>query len=70
MEEFGVDAEGLRWALDQLMESRSAPGSPVPQPVPLDLPDTLPEDGVGGRAALEQLVGPALRSAVRLDHPG
>ncbi|MDP9404986.1 MAG: pyridoxal-dependent decarboxylase [Actinomycetota bacterium] len=70
IEEFGVDAEGLRWALDQLIEWRGAPGTPVPRPVPLDLPDTLPEDGVGDHAALEQLVGPALRSAVRLDHPG
>ena len=70
-EDFAPDPEGLQQALRRLIEVRSRPGSAhVASPLVLDLPRTLPEAGVGGRAALERLAGPGLEQAARLDHPG
>ena len=70
-EDFAPDAEGLMEAMRRLVELRGAPGSPHVDPeAALDLPVALPDIGVGGRAALEQLAGPALSQASRLDHPG
>ena len=70
-DDFAPDHEGLQQALRRLIEVRSRPGSAhVDAPSVLDLPRTLPEGGVGGRAALERLAGPGLEQAARLDHPG
>lgn len=70
-DDFTPDEQGLADALNQLVEFRSAPGSPHVDPeLVLDLPAVLPEDGVGGRAALDRLAGPALGHISRLDHPG
>ncbi len=69
--DFAADPDGLIWALRRLLEARTRPGSPHPDPsVALDLPERLPVDGCGGRAALEALAGPVLDRASRLDHPG
>jgi L-2,4-diaminobutyrate decarboxylase len=65
------DAAGLQDAVRRLIEARSAVGSPHVDPsLALDLPDALPDAGLGGRGALEQLAGPALERVSRLDHPG
>ncbi len=70
-EDFVPDVEGLTDALRRLVELRGAPGRPHVDPeTALDLPAALPDVGVGGRAALEQLAAPALEQASRLDHPG
>ncbi len=70
-EDFAPDVEGLTDAIRRLVELRGAPGSPHVDPeIAVELPATLPDVGVGGRAALEQLAGPALAQASRLDHPG
>jgi len=70
-EDFAPDEQGLTEALGRLVEFRSKPGSPHVDPeLMLDLPGVLPATGVGGRAALDRLAGPALGQASRLDHPG
>ncbi len=70
-EDFAPDVEALNEAVSRLVELRGAPGSPHVDPeIKLDLPAALPKDGLGGRAALEALAGPALSQASRLDHPG
>jgi len=70
-EDFAPDVEGLTDAIRLLVELRGAPGSPHVDPeIAVELPAAVPEVGVGGRAALEQLAGPALAQASRLDHPG
>jgi len=63
------DVEGLNEAMRRLVELRAVPGSPHPE-TELDLPAALPEDGIGGRAALAALAGSALGQVSRLDHPG
>jgi L-2,4-diaminobutyrate decarboxylase len=70
-QDFTPDVEGLSAAMRRLAELRGAPGSPHVDPqLTLELPQSLPEDGVGGPAALDRLAGPALAQASRLDHPG
>lgn len=70
-DDFAPDEQGLADALRRLVEFRGAPGSPHIDPdLVLDLPAVLPETGVGGRAALGRLAGPALGQVSRLDHPG
>ena len=70
-QDFTPDVEGLQQALRLLIQARERPGSPHVDPAtPLGLPQQWPAAGVGGRAALEQLAGPALEQASRLDHPG
>jgi L-2,4-diaminobutyrate decarboxylase len=70
-EDFAPDVEGLQAALDRLVAARNARGVPHADPqLSLNLPDALPETGVGGRAALERLAGVALEQVSRLDHPG
>lgn len=69
--DFAPDAEGLTVALSRLIAARSVPGVPHADPAgELDLPELLPEDGLGGRGALDLLAGPALEQVSRLDHPG
>lgn len=70
-EDFAADPEGLQKALQRLIEVHGQRGSPHVDPdLALALPRALPEAGVGGRAALERLAGPALEQVTRLDHPG
>ncbi len=70
-EDFAPDADGLQEALAALIAFRGRPGSPHIDPsVELGLPPTLPDHGVGGRAALDRLAGPALEQVSRLDHRG
>ncbi len=70
-EDFGPDADGLGYAVTRLVAARSAPGVPHADPdAELDLPRVLPEQGAGGRAALDMLAGPALEQVSRLDHQG
>jgi L-2,4-diaminobutyrate decarboxylase len=73
--DFRPAREELRWALETLADALEADGEPVPGQAGTEdalagLPDTLPETGVGGRAALEALAGPWLGGATRLGHPG
>jgi L-2,4-diaminobutyrate decarboxylase len=63
--------QALHEALQQLIDAKNAPGTPHGDPVaPLDLPEALPAHGIGGRAALAALAGPALTRPTRVDHPG
>lgn len=59
---FGPDAAGLARAVDLLI---TPPKAPAP-----DLPDELPEHGLGPVPALEQLAPPVLGSARALGSPG
>lgn len=70
--DFRPDAEGLRAALEELIAVRSAAGVPHTDPGRglAEIPPDWPETGVGGRAALALLAGPALHAVSRLDHPG
>lgn len=69
--DFAPDDAGLRDALQALIDARHAPGMPHGDPnAPLLLPETWPAAGMGGRAALAQLAGPALVRPTRFDHPG
>ncbi len=53
-EDFAPDADGLGYAVARLVAARSAPGAPNADPdTDLDLPRLLPEQGVGGREALD-----------------
>ncbi len=69
---FEFDEAGLRAALALLRAYRGAPaGPPVPPaPAALDLPDRLPEEGLGEAATLDALAPFALGGATRLDAPG
>ncbi len=70
-EDFGPDTDGLGYAVARLVAARSAPGVSHADPhADLDLPQLLPEEGVGGRAALDMLAGPTLEQVSRLDHRG
>jgi len=70
-EDFVPDADGLGYALARLVAARSAPGVPHADPDDdLNLPRVLPEEGLGGRGALDLLAGPALEQVSRLDHRG
>lgn len=70
-EDFVPDPVGLQEALRRLIEVKGQRGDPHVDPDSLlDLPRALPETGIGGRAALDLLAGPALEQASRLDHPG
>lgn len=69
--DFYPDADGLADALARLIDARSAPGVPHADPGrELQLPRVLPEEGLGGREALDVLAGPALEQVSRLDHRG
>lgn len=70
--EFAADLDGLLNAVRRLVAARSAPGSPHVDPATLsvDLPDDLPDAGLGGQGALDALAGIALSAVTRLDHPG
>ncbi len=70
--DFEFNDAGLRAALALLRAYR---GVAAEQPVPLasgtlDLPDRLPEEGLGPTAALDELAPLALGGAARLDAPG
>jgi len=69
---FEVNDAGLRAALALLRAYRGAArGQPVPPaPGTLDLPDRLPDEGLGAAAALDELAPLALGGAARLDAPG
>lgn len=69
--DFGPDLEGLRRAVDLLAEHAGRAAAPLPPEPPAPAwPELLPEDGVGGRAALEALAPAVLGDAARLGHPG
>lgn len=59
---FAADATGLRQALDALL-------APPDAKDPRDLPDDLPEHGIGEAAAIERLAPIVLGGARRLDAP-
>jgi L-2,4-diaminobutyrate decarboxylase len=65
--DFTPDAEALARALQQLIELRQHGDSTGDATA---LPSALPVEGVGGRAALEQLAPWALDRSARLDAPG
>jgi L-2,4-diaminobutyrate decarboxylase len=65
-----VDRELLARAIDQLERSRAPRARPVPIDPPLELPDALPEAGLGEREALERLAAAALDGSAQLHHPG
>ncbi|MDA8039111.1 MAG: pyridoxal-dependent decarboxylase [Actinomycetota bacterium] len=69
--DFHPDVDGLADALARLVAARSATGEPHVDPNRnLELPRVLPEEGLGGRGALDLLAGPALEQVSRLDHRG
>lgn len=67
-EDFALDRDGLLEAIELL--ERHAGGEPLPARTLLNLPDDLPEAGVGGREALAWLAPPLLGGAAGLGHPG
>lgn len=67
---FTADGDGLRGALERLLALRDDPGSPVPDASLPDLPDRLPEQGVGTDQAVALAADVGVGRAVRLDHPG
>ncbi len=72
---FEPDAQGLHGAVTMLVAALGEPGDlpdqpPVPTAGTLDLPEALPEEGVGEGAALEHLAPAALTGAARLGDPG
>ena len=70
-EDFRVDADGLRRALELLIEARGGLGSPHLEPAAEVLvPRELPERGLGSASALQLLAPIALTQVARLDHPG
>ncbi len=70
-EDFAVDVDGLRDALDRLVAARQLRGSAhVDADVPLDLPEVLPAAGVGARSAVALMARAGLEHVSRLDHPG
>nr|WP_274637046.1 pyridoxal-dependent decarboxylase [Microbacterium bovistercoris] len=69
--DFAPDDEGLHEALRLLIEAKRMPGTPHGDPeAALPLPESWPDEGVGGRAALAALAAPALAQPTRFDHPG
>jgi L-2,4-diaminobutyrate decarboxylase len=65
--DFSPDSQGLERALKQLIDFRN--GTVIKTRIPA-LPTGLPNVGIGGRAAMEQLAPWALDSSARLDAPG
>jgi L-2,4-diaminobutyrate decarboxylase len=69
--DFEPNLDGLRRAVELIAEHAAQAGEPLPEPGPsTGWPDSLPEAGVGGLGALEQLAPTVLGSAARLGHPG
>ncbi|WP_417564365.1 hypothetical protein [Microbacterium sp.] len=69
--DFAPDEQGLRDALQLLIDAKRAPGTAHGDPVgALELPTQWPVDGVGSPAALAALADIALVQATRLDHAG
>ena len=69
--DFELDPAGLGRALELLGEHFAAAGEPLPgAPAAASWPSELPEDGIGGAAALERLAPAVLGGAARLGHPG
>ena len=63
--------EGLHRAVELLAEQAARPRDPWPCQAPAaPWPDSLPETGAGGTAALEALAPTVLGAAARLGHPG
>lgn len=67
---FVPDETALVAALTRVLDARRQPGSPHPPPAESHLPSALPDDGVGGAAALDLLAVTAVDDATRLNHPG
>lgn len=69
--DFEPDIDGLRRAVELIAEHAGRAGEPLPKSgSSTGWPDSLPEAGVGGLAALEQLAPTVLGPAARLGHPG
>ena len=69
--DFELDPAGLGRALELLGEHFAAAGEPLPgAPAAASWPSELPENGIGGAAALERLAPAVLGGAARLGHPG
>jgi len=70
MTDFSGDADGLRQALQLLLDRTRTPGALPPDTVACPLPDALPHTGVGEHAALAELAPWVLDGAAPLRHPG
>lgn len=66
---YDPDGPGLHAAVDLLTEHLAAPRASSPEQATA-LPRQLPEDGVGGQAALRRLAPTVLGGAADLSHPG
>ncbi len=68
---FAPDAAGLHAAVERVVSALSGTaGTPLPPAEELKLPEGLPEAGVGGDTALDQLAPAALSGAAKLGDPG
>lgn len=70
MHDFSGDPDGLRHALDLLLQRTAGPGTLPPAPVDCPLPADLPERPLGERATLDALAPWVLDGAAPLRHPG
>lgn len=67
---FRPDSDGLRRALELLLDHMEGPGRLPPRPPQAPLPVDLPADGVGEHAALDALAPWVMEGAAPLRHPG
>lgn len=70
MKDFAGEADGLRQALQMLLDRTQTPGSLPPKEATCPLPDQLPGPGLGEHAALSELAPWVLDGAAPLRHPG